>query len=81
MLSELCIVCFASFFISLLLFEAIGGRVFAFMNAAISYRFSFRSVLYALLAYTVGMAAIFVPTTMRYNKRSAYDVYRREDGE
>lgn len=81
LLKELCIVCLAAFFISLLLFEAVGGTVFSFMNAAIIYRFSWQTTLYALLAYTIGMAVIFVPTAISYNKRSAYDVYRKEDGE
>ena len=80
LLSELCIVCLASFFISLLLFEAVGATVFSFMNTAIVYRFSWQTALYALLAYSIGMAAIFVPTAMRCNKRSAYDIYRMEEG-
>lgn len=75
---EVGIISAASFILSVLLFAALGTPIFHFMNPLISYTFSIKATLRALIAYAVAMSVILIPMLGRLSSRKTYRTYNKE---
>ena len=78
-LGEAFLICIFSFALSVLLFAIIGQSIFAFIYPSLRYTFSTETTANVLILYVVSIIVIFLPGLLRFNKRTAGELYKREE--
>lgn len=79
LIGEVGVVCGLAFILALSAFNLFGRNIYNFMNPMLLYTFSAKATSRTLIAYLFSIALVFLPTIVRHNKNTPYQVYSQEE--